>query len=329
MRFGFDESGDFGIPRGLVTSASAVVAGVAYPDSAEAHLREILSEFAVRVGRQGSEVKGRFLNVDQCMDFIQAVRNQRSLLIEPASLDLTWITDEHAADIPERVCRVLYSKGAKCVHESMRAELELLGRQFRNLSPQQALRVILLSRCINQVARDAVIFVDSTDDDVWADVRFEIDAVQARPNSREARLFRWILLGWLTAWSKVDPWKLIDEIHTSEHSFVKHYESGSVLEFGRLFRDNIFWVDSRQSTAVQLADVSAAITRRAMMDVNNVEGWSDVFAELSACNPRSPEDVLGLITFDDLMPEEVRLKYGTIVRRVASHRTAKRPVHRR
>ncbi len=217
MLFGFDESGSFSVPSGLVTKDAAVVAGVAYPETDEPAIFDAFRGFADGLDptkKPDREPKGRLLSVMDCTCFCEAFQGQDNLLIEPRAFDLTWLTPEQAAGIPYRVYDLLYSKSQECIHESMREATDLLGRQFRNLSAEQALRIVLLSCCIDQLTRDAMAFVKHKGEDIWANVRFEIDAVQVRPESREEKLFRWMLLGWLTAWSQKDPWMTIEEIHT-------------------------------------------------------------------------------------------------------------------
>lgn len=323
MFFGFDESGSFSIPKGLVTRGAAVVAGVAYPETDGPAIVDAFRGFADSLDpkkKPGREPKGRLLSVKDCNCFCEAFQGLDRLLIEPRALDLTWLTPEQAAGIPRRVYDLLYSKSQECIHESMRKDTELLGRQFRNLSAEQALRIVLLSCCIDQLTRDAVTWVKDKGEDIWAIVQFEIDAVQVQPGNREEQLFRWMLLGWLTAWSQKNPWMTIEEIHTEDHPFMKHYDTGTGFDFTKLFRDNIQFVNSRDSVPVQMADIVATITRRAMLDLQNNDGWPVVFARLMQHHPRASERTLGLVSFEPWMPEEVTQKYGALTAHVEQYR---------
>src|SRR6266536_3139391 len=140
----------------------------------------------------------------------------------------------------------------------------LIARQYRNLSINQALRIYSLSNCILEALEHAIIFLGNRGHEkVWEDVRFEIERVQVRPNSREEKVFSLMVLAWLTGWSRSRPFTLVREIHTPDHPFVRKYALSDGIDIGKLVRGRIDWVDSSESGGMQIADIGAKIVYQA------------------------------------------------------------------
>ena len=191
--------------------------------------------------------------------------------IVPATLDLSESRRYLEKTAPKNMRAVLYEHAAKCVYPTMKDQVRLLGRQFANVSFQQMLRMLTLASCVKLAIQHMVIFLSMRK--YWScyeSMSFTIDKLGS--GNREEKLLDFLLFSWIAAWSSTEPLELIREIHTSDHPFVRKYETDGGVDLTRLMRGNIKYVSSESSRGLQMVDIVANTLYGVVNDLSNTAG---------------------------------------------------------
>ncbi len=291
--FYFDESGDFQAPKGGVHRCG-VVCGVAVPETSADALMSDFTGFVdglSRAEKKNGEPRGYLLTDLSRERFCDMLSGHTDVLVTPTTLDLTWHAAEQDGPITEHMKAILYEKAELCVHDTMREQMKELGRQWGNLSKNQALRLVALTRCFHQAITHSIVYhCQPSLHRCWEALQFTVDATHKSPLSREARVFEIMVLMWLCAWSKEDPMVTIEEIHTSDHPFVRHYctTPGGGIDLGKMLKGNIMSRNSAEIWGLQVADICANIIYQAVHDLNDYRGRLPVFGRLMKNCPYGP-----------------------------------------
>ncbi len=287
--------------------------GVAVSDLIYDELRNEFKNFVARLTPpeclQG-EPKGSLLSYEHRVEFCNILARYDGVSLTPVTLDLSSLSRQGEVVITERMYEMLCEWAGKMLYPGGRDGLLLIARQYRNLSVNQALRIYSLANCIREALEHAIIFFSNRGHEKsWDNVVFEVDRVQVRPNSREEKVFSLMVLGWLTGWSRTRPIILIKEIHTRDHPFVKNYDRPEGIDFGKLVRGRIRWVDSRDSWGVQIADIAATIVSQAAYALDDRGGLVSLYGALMRSSYYGPWRGPGLFTPLADVPSLVSGKY--------------------
>jgi hypothetical protein len=76
--------------------------------------------------------------------FCDILANYDGVSVTPVTLDLSALSGQRFSRLPERMGELLEERSALMLHERAREQLRLIGRQFKNLSVPQALRLFAL-----------------------------------------------------------------------------------------------------------------------------------------------------------------------------------------
>jgi len=282
MKFFFDESGSFAIPDSWLTHRAAVVMGVAIPEVIEEPLHREFDDFAAtlhRTEKEGGEPKGGLLSPQHRSDFSDRLAAHDGVLVIPVTLDLSCLTRHR--DFPNHMGNLLADWAALMHSDEAKDALRLAGRQFANLSLEQALRLYSLANCMREALQHAILFRTSRPYEAcWDSVSFTVDRVQERPNSREEQVFSAIVFGWISGWTRRHPFDLLEGLHTKDNPFIRKYDTEEGISLTRLMKGNIHWVDSKASWGVQVADIAATIVREAVRDLSDDNGAIRRFVSL-------------------------------------------------
>jgi Protein of unknown function (DUF3800) len=325
MKYFFDESGSFRIPTSSCEHSAGVVVGVAIPESVELRLLERFREFTCSLPKSAmkdSEPKGSLLESSSRRRFVELLLEFDCVLVCPAIVDLGPMAGG-AAQLHSKLVKRIEDTSIRCHYGSMRDAVALLSRQAGNLSPQAATRLAAWAYCLKRCVEDSIIAHSAPDfDGCWAAIRFEIDSVQPKPGSREQTAFARILPGWLTAWSRSQPFILIKEIHTVEHPFVRNWDSPTGIDLGKIVRDNIHFCRSKESLGIQIADIAASIAYRAVRPgVVSAEDL-DNYGRMMSNSIRSNTHAHGLVSFAQIDNESIGRRYFGLNRAIANARQA-------
>jgi hypothetical protein len=268
MYFFFDESGDFAVPENPSIHRCAVTMGIAVSDRVFDELRGAFARFVATLQKGelvDGEPKGRLLTYAHKKDFCDILaRYEDGISVTPVTLDLSSLSLRHEGAMTDQMYELLSQWAEKMLHPEARAQLQLLARQYRNLSVSQGLRIYSLANCIREALETAIVFLSNRGhENAWGSTLFEVDRVQTRVGNREETVFSLMVLSWLSGWSQRHPMPLVTGIHTEDHPFVKNYDTPDGIDIGKLVRGRIRWVDSRESWGVQMADIGATIVSQA------------------------------------------------------------------
>lgn len=284
MRFYFDESGDFRLD-GDPDQQVGIVVGITIPESAEPEVITRFDDFVATLPAsafKNGEPKGNLLTLEYRTRFSAIIAADDRIVVTPAILDISSINKANL-DVRGGMVRRMRDIAEQCIHESMREQVDLLAKQFQNLSDNQSLRLCSVAYCIKRAFEQTIIVLSGREYfECWNEMRFEIDPAHVRPTNREQLVFKWTLLGWLQGWSQESPTTIIEEIHTADHPIVKHYSTADgKFDLKKLHLDNLHYPRSSESKGIQIADMAASIIRHA---------------------------VHGIVTFDNLMNYGLLLK---------------------
>lgn len=244
------------------------------------------------------EPKGSRLSYAHRMAFCEMLTGYDGIFLTPVTLDLSSLSRSGEKQMTEGMYQALCVSAETMLYPEGRESMLLVARQYRNLSINQALRIYALANCIRVALEHAILFLGSRGHEkAWEDVRFEIDRVQVRPNSREEKVFSRMVLAWLAGWSHSRPFTTIRGIHTPDHPCVKKYTTSSGgIDAGKLVRDRVYWVDSSESWGVQLADIGATIVYQAAHATDDRDGLISLYASLMRNSPYGSGRGPGLFT---------------------------------
>lgn len=314
MYFYFDESGDFAIPDNPATHRAAVVMGVAVSDLIHDELRQQYRRFVASLDASeclNGEPKGSRLSYVHRKAFCEMLYGYDGISLTPVTLDLSSLSRSGEKQMTEGMYQALRASAEAMLHLKGRESMLLMARQYRNLSINQALRIYSLANCIRVALEHAILFLGSRGHEkAWEDVRFEIDRVQVRPNSREEKVFSRMVLAWLAGWGRLRPFTTIRGIHTPDHLFVRKYRLPvGGIDAGKLVGNRVFWVNSSESWGVQMADIGATIVYQAAHATNDGDGLISLYASLMRKSPYGPRRGPGLFTPLSEVPEITGAKY--------------------
>ena len=125
------------MPTSGTENAVAICMGVVIPDSSEAQVLLGFDSFLSELPKnafQNGEPKGKLLDDANRRRFVQFIRSAESILLCPIILDLKPLAGATEPNAKDAVVVALKSAASQCKHETMRHEVELLARQFKNLS---------------------------------------------------------------------------------------------------------------------------------------------------------------------------------------------------
>src|SRR5208337_2200842 len=228
MKFFFDESGRFQLPRAAEHTVG-IVSGIAIPESDEAEIFRRFDAFLSKLPSSSfkdGEPKGKCLDDASCRALATMLSNLPGIVICPVMLDLTSLAGQPQADVPALVARKLTELQAACRHETMRNQTAHLALDVGGLSAQQALRLVAWAKCIARTIQDSIILHSSRNhESSWNSLRFEIDPVEQAAGNREERVFGTMLPMWVTSWSQDEPFTTIERIHTADYPLVHNWNT--------------------------------------------------------------------------------------------------------
>jgi hypothetical protein len=274
MKFYFDESGNFQMPAKAGEHRVGIVSGVVIPESDEAEVFKHFDSFVASLpgtAFEKGEPKGRLLRDAETRAFAQMMLDiPGKILLCPTMLDLTTLFGHPESEIVKNIVAKFRQWEAGCIHDSLRKDVGELADETAKLRTQQALRLAAWAQCIKRSIQDSLIAHHAAEYlPAWHAVRFEIDAVEQFPIRREETVFRVLLPALVSNWSRLEPFALIEGIHTDEHPFVQNWDRPEGIDVGKLFRKNVHYACSATSKGIQMADMAATIIRRAVIGLAN------------------------------------------------------------
>jgi len=143
-------------------------------------------------------------------------------------------------------------------------------------------------------------------------------------------VFSLMVLSWLTAWSFRHPIILVTELHTPEHPFVQNFDTEAGVAFGRLVRDRIHWLSSKESWGLQVADIAANVVGRAIEELNDTNGTVTLYGSLMRSSYYGPLRGPGLVSPLAEPDNATAMKYRLLVDEMQRRpRNEHRPRHGR
>lgn len=284
MYFYVDESGDFAVPEHSGVHRTAVAMSVAISDLVHDRLRADFQSIVATLDSsefRDGEPKGSLMSPVHLNNFCDMLARYDGISITPVTLDLSSIANVGAEYVHQGMHERLRDQVHLMIYPGGKEMINLLASQWRKLDPSQTLRIYSWAYCIHEALHHAIIFLSNRGhESCWETIRVEIDRVQVSPNSREERVFSFMVMGWLAGWSRSRPFPLVEEIHTASHPFVRLYDTEDGINITKLMFGNIHWVNSAESWGVQLADIAAYIVSRATYALDDRDGSISLYGSL-------------------------------------------------
>lgn len=131
MLFFFDESGDFGLPKASEHKC-AVICGVVIPEIFAEGLRQEFEAFISGLSDaeiSNGEPKGTLLTDKSRIRFCEMLSSHSEVLVTPTTFDLSISSQKKTQHISEEMKAHLFEGANKCIYDTMRSQIEELGRQ--------------------------------------------------------------------------------------------------------------------------------------------------------------------------------------------------------
>jgi hypothetical protein len=310
-----DESGDFAIPRDAAAHRIAVVGALTFTDPAWAGVRAQFEQFRGRLDKtelRHNEPKWHLLSPEHRREYCELIASTDGASFTPVTLDLSHLVSEGDGWLTPMLEK-LDRQPDLMIFDTAKAQIRELAKQARNLSSVQHLRIYSWAYALYQALYHAIIFLSAGARAAsWNKVRIELDPVQARPNSREQRVFSTMVLAWIMGWSQTRPFITVQEIHTADHPFVRNFETPSGIDFGKLVRPNLNWCVSRDSVGVQMADLAAAVVYDAACEPNAVGEKLELYTIIMSASRYGWIHGPGLFSPLTRPLSDIGLKYSTL-----------------
>jgi uncharacterized protein DUF3800 len=290
MDFYIDESGEFSIPKGVIKHQACVAVCVVVSDLKRDSLERKFEDFCSNLPYEmmvNGEPKGSKLNRHKRIEFCDILGEfVGNLLIIPATIDMSltaMLDTEH--NLNQRLQDRCIELCNYMEHESMKEDLRLKARQFKNLGYQELLKIASYARCLFESIHFSINYLSTNgNEDSWNNVYVEIDRSNKALDSREKLLFSDMLYVWFESWSRKKPFTFDREIHTDQHPLVKNYDTPNGIDGNKMIKE-IKWMDSKHSWGLRIADIAANIIYQAVNDLDNKE---DNFVQFCALMKLSP-----------------------------------------
>lgn len=270
MRFYFDESGNFKVPDDPSEHSVGIVSGIAIPDSQEPHIFQEFDAFVSSLppsAFKNGEPKGRLLDDGKRTELVNVISELPiGILFCPTVLDLTSLAGKSDANVSSEVSDKLTEIEPHCGNPEFKKRVQSIAVKTKEMSNQQMLRLLAWARCIYRCINESVFWYsfDRYRND-WSTLRFEIDPVQ-QCGGDEAEVFDFLLRQWIVAWFQQQPLMIARETLTPDHPFMKTWNTPHGVNAKKMFDHNIHYVSSCKSKGIQLADMTASIIRRALLN---------------------------------------------------------------
>jgi hypothetical protein len=314
MHYFIDEAGDFTLPDSPETHRVAVASCVAFTDAAWSVAEPRFSQFLGELDRtelDRSEPRWHLLRPEHRTTFTELLASIDGVSLTPVTLDLSHLVG--IDDSGETWLTKLDHEPERMLYETMRNEIRLLGKQARNLSRVQQLRIYAWAYCLHQALYHSIIFLGhGADASSWDTVSIIIDPVQPRAGNREQRVFSLMVLAWLMGWSRDRPFITVQGIHTPEHRFMQLYDRPEGIDLGKLVRGNLHWIPSQKNLGLQIADLTASAVYTAATELKGGSESLEHFRSLMRSSFYGPVRGPGLFSPLASPPQEAAARYEVL-----------------
>jgi len=139
MKFYIDESGSFGIHEGLMQHSACVVVCVVVSECKLDEIKTIFETYCSKLTNKqlvNGELKGSKLNNEQRIEFCKILSKfKKNILVVPITIDMTLLAMlDNEKTIIQKFCDRCMELRQYMLHYTMKKDLELLAKQFKNLS---------------------------------------------------------------------------------------------------------------------------------------------------------------------------------------------------
>ncbi len=306
MKLFFDETGAFRPGRTGEIELAAVM-GVVVPEIHTETLRAGFSTFVETLPReyfQKSEPKGRLLSVDQLRTFATMLNAHRGTMLIPVTFNRE-IRGSSFDSWPAALRKLLEDEAKKCVHTTMRDELEELARRCANLSPEQLARLLTYKIAVEKAVNAVALFYHCKKyHNSYSPIRVIFDHT-GKSNNREELVFKNMVFLWVTK----NVVQTVRQIHTESHPFVRLYgarvNGKRAFDISKILRDNFEFRDSKTCWQLQVADIAAAAWVNAIRDQKNTGGSLSLFRLLHRNTSLPANQPVGLMSVADTSSQQM------------------------
>ena len=274
MNIYIDESGSF-VNASAVGKWNAVVA-VTVPEAARRGLACNLRQLKLRHGTPlVQEIKLNALAESEYLDFLQALAGL-NLAVFCTATDAGSNTPAIVRERQRNQVREILRHIGKMRYEGGRLGVQLVASQLANLSPQLYVQLVCQVNLMYDVVSQATMYYAQHCPSTLREFRWRIDQKNTRRTDFEDA-FEKLSPTLLQSRSIAEPLMLVhgfDYSHMTQYEIEKgapNYlkdvygiEIGDAFNVHKLVRDNMRFMDSRQSFGIQVADLVASGIRRCL-----------------------------------------------------------------
>jgi hypothetical protein len=311
MRVYIDEAGAFVVPASTKDSSYSLVLAVALPSSTEA---ELFKEYLLlRSGwpNPEKEIKGSKLNEHQAAQIISLI-SRYDVLVNYYAIDMASHGDRLVTDFKLRQAAAVVANLTSEHQSELVSQLSGFADYIRGMANQLFVQAFLTVNLVLEAVQELTLYYVQRQPRELGSIAWIVDR-KDRTITQMEDMWTALILPWseshfarkpllspigadfshFDARYGITPGKSDEEMSRHLEWLYKTYNlrppSGSEksLDAKRLLTEQLEFLDSRDSPGLQLADMLAAILRRALMKHLQLSGWQN-FGRLLTSKPNSP-----------------------------------------
>ena len=290
MHIYIDESGIFSNPTNKSNVASCVVALV-IPSSKKVKLFNEFKSLTTNWKPPGEEVKGRNLNEDQVAQVVLLLQRY-DVILEITAIDLGLLTENEIADFKKKQADKIIEDIKPETYPEMVAQLHLPRDGINKMSNQLFVQAFTMFMLIPRTLKNAITYYARRIPKELKSFHWVVDAKQRNITDYE-QTWSLVIFPIMYTQSLREPMYFVvggdysyfeEQFDNTDNSDMKYYESEGNFEEGSIRTTKLELIlgksfkfqDSKDNLGLQMADILANATQRALNRKLKRPGWENI-----------------------------------------------------
>lgn len=331
MHIYIDESGIFNNPANKDNTASCVVALV-IPSTRKVRLFREFKALTSNWVSSGEEVKGRKLDEDQIAQVV-ALLQRYDVVLEITAIDLGLHTQDEISEFKERQAEETVRFLKPDHHPNIIKELTDARHSFNKMSNQLFVQAFIMFMLIPRTLRNAITYYARRIPEEMKSFHWVVDAKEKSITEHE-RLWSLVIFPIMYTQSIKQPmfyvaggdYSYFERFQETDEEGIRQIEEEEGYEKGELGATKLELIlgksfkfqDSKDNVGLQMADILANATQRALNRKLKKPGWEDIGTLMIAQKPNSLQTFRFNTTGSEKRAEIIRTPFYGVIKAYSS-----------
>jgi len=289
MKIYIDESGIFSNPN-IKPHAVSCIAGLIIPENKEDEIFKKFNDISSNWATDSGEIKGSRLNEPEVAATISLLKDYQ-VVLEVCAIDLGIHTNEEIEKHKHLQGDNLVENITPEFHPSLVNQLSELKSKIEKMPNQLYTQFITLTELVNSILRSAMLYYCQAVPETLESFNWIIDAKDNQKTEYED-IWSILAMGFLQTVFLNNPIKVLD---TGDFTSLKKYEyrtaeipnhlkkyakkdinRSSRFDLKKVLTENLYFIDSKMSTGLQIVDILVNTVRRAFNRNLQIGGWGEI-----------------------------------------------------